>query len=496
MSFIKGPNGEDVIPIKIGGVIEPLNAQRLFEVVSAAEGRVVHYAQSATAEQAVRAADAAYDAYLKWRNSKHTTRRDLLFRAADIIESRRAKFVHIQMLETSCPESWAQFNVTLLANCLREIGSNISHATTGELPPTETLNAVGLVFREPVGPILAISPWNASMILSGRALAGPIGAGCSVVLKASELSPLVHHSVIEVFEDAGMPKGLVSVLQSARQDSPVITETLIAHQAIRKIEFTGSAKVGKIIGQLGSKHLKPVLMELGGKAPAVVLPDANLKHAAAKIVDGAFMHHGQICMSTDRIIVLREVADALVAELRSYIQTNYANGAGHSVSRAQAQRAHTLLHKARDAGAKFIIGDASLDKTHSSLTPTIITDVDPSDALFKEEIFSAACILIVVETEDEAVQVANNTEYGLNAAVHSTSILNGLRVAKQIEAGQVHINTITEYDEANMPIGGTKGSGWGRNNGKFALREFLIEKTITIHDPSCVVGENGFGSQG
>lgn len=496
MYFIKGPNGEDVIPVKIGGECEPLDTTKLIEVVSAAQEKVVHYAQSATSAQASRAADAAYAAYLKWRNSKYTTRRDLLLRTADIIESRRSRFVETQTLETSCPESWAHFNVTLLANCLREIGSNISYATTGDLPPVETDNAVGLVFREPVGPVLAISPWNASMILSGRALAGPIGAGCSVVLKASELSPLVHHYVVEAFEDAGMPKGLISVLQAARQDSPAITETLIAHPAIRKIEFTGSASVGKIIGQLGSKYLKPVLMELGGKAPAVVLPDANLKHAAATIVDGAMMHHGQICMSTDRIIVLKEVSDALVEEIRAYIKANYANGAGHSVTRAQAERAHTLLHNAQKAGAKFVIGDASLDETRSSLTPTIITNVDPSDALFKEELFTAASILITVDTEDEAVRVANDTEYGLNAAVHSSSVFNGLRVARQIEAGQVHINTITEYDEATMPIGGTKGSGWGRNNGKYALREFLVEKTITIHDPLGGAGGNGFGTKG
>lgn len=493
MSFIQGIS-ENVLPIKINGSPQPIDHSCLIPVVSSAQGKVVHYAQSATAAQAIQAAESAYEAFKKWRHSTYTTRRDLLLRTAEIIESRRAKFIEIQVLETSCPESWANFNVTLLRNCLREIASNISQATTGQMPPVETANALALVYHEPVGPVLAISPWNASMILSGRALAGPIGAGCSVVLKASELSPLVHHSVVEAFEDAGIPTGLVNVLQTSREDSPAITEALIAHRAIRKIEFTGSAAVGKIIGQVASKYLKPVLMELGGKAPAIVLKDADIALAASKIIHGAFMHHGQICMSTDRIIVVAEAAETLVEELRKQIINTYPNGAGRSVTRAQAERAYYMLQNAHRAGAKFVVGDGSLDESGTSLTPTIITGVDPNDDLLREEIFSAASILIIVKDEDEAVSVANDTDYGLNAAVHSRDVFAALRVAKQIEAGQVHIGTITEYDEAAIPIGGTKGSGWGRNNGKFALREFLIEKTITIHEPVETTTGNSFGA--
>ncbi|KAH8819345.1 aldehyde dehydrogenase domain-containing protein, partial [Xylogone sp. PMI_703] len=489
MSFIQGPKGENVIPIKINGAVEPLDLNRIFPVISSAQDKIVHYAQSATPEQATRAAESSYEAFLKWKETTHTQRRDFLLKAADLIESRKEKFVEIQIQETSCPESWAHFNATLIARSFREIASNISYALTGELPPLETPGALCLVYHEPIGPVLAISPWNASMIISGRALAAPIGAGCSVVFKASELCPRVHHYLVETLEDAGLPSGLVNILQAAREHSPVVTEALIAYRAIRKVEFTGSAAVGRIIGQVASKYLKPVLMELGGKAPAVVLKDADVKLAASKIIDGALIHHGQVCMSTDRIVVVEDIAEALVKELRTYLTANYSNGVGYAVTKAQAVRAHNLLQSAHQGGAKFVVGDGTLNG--ASLTPTIITGIKETDAIFREEIFAPAAILTIVKDEEEAIKVANETLHGMNAAVHSRDILAALRVAKKIEAAQVHIGTITEYDEVNIPIGGTKESGWGRNNGKYALREFLIEKAISIHDPS--VSANNFG---
>ncbi|KAK5995930.1 Salicylaldehyde dehydrogenase [Cladobotryum mycophilum] len=493
MSFVNGPNGEQILPIKIAGVPQPLDLNRLIPVQSSITGSTIHYAQSATPELATKAAEASYAAFQQWRKTTHTTRRELLIRAAGIIESREERFVEMEMAETSCSEDWARFNVKLTARCFKEIAANISHATTGELPPLETPGALCLVYQEPVGPILAISPWNASMVLCGRALAGPIGAGCSVVLKASELCPRVHHHLVEALEEAGLPAGVVNVVQASREDGPAVTEALISHRAIRKVEFTGSAAVGKIIGQLASKYLKPVLMELGGKAPAIVLKDADVKLAAQQIAFGAMLHHGQICMSTDRIVVVQDVAEPLIQELKTIILEQYANGAGHAATRRFASRAHDLLQKAHDNGAEFIVGDGSLNPTGSGLTPTIITNVKLEDDIFSEEIFAPAAILTIVADEDEAVRVANDTHYGLNASVHSKDVFAALRVAKQIEAGQVHIGSITQYDEANIPIGGTKGSGWGRNNGKFALREFLEEKTISIHDPQFAGSGNRFG---
>ncbi|RFU80666.1 hypothetical protein TARUN_1551 [Trichoderma arundinaceum] len=484
MPFINGPNGEEIVPIRINGVSQPVDSTRLIPVESSIQDKIIHYAQSASPEVAIKAAEASHQAFLKWKTATHVQRRDLLLRVADVIESWVDRLTELQIAETSCPKDWGRFNVIILVRCIREIASNISQATTGELPPLESPGSIVLVYKEPVGPILAISPWNASLVLCGRALAAPIGAGCSVVLKASELCPQTHHTLVQAFEEAGMPTGLINVVQASREDGPAVTEALISHRAIRKVEFTGSAAVGRIIGQVASKYLKPVLMELGGKAPSVVLKDADVKHAAEKIIEGAVLHHGQICMSTDRIVVVQDVADELIQELKTGLETKYAGAAGHAVSKKQAKRAYDLLQKARAAGARFLVGDGSLNAAGTSLTPTIITDVKPTDDIFVEEIFAPAAILIIVKDEDEAVRVANDTVYGLNAAVHSRDILAAIRVAKQIEAGQVHIGSITVYDEPNIPIGGTKESGWGRNNGKYALSEFLAEKTISIHDPT------------
>ena len=492
MPFMQSDGDTSVVPIYINGKPLPLDKSRYITVRSASGKKDVHFAQGATPEDAREAADAAYRAFLEWKKTTHTHRRDLLLRVAAILERRTDEFITYQREETSCHESWARFNVGLASRALREIAANISAECTGELPPAETPGAFCLVFKEPVGPVLAIAPWNGSMILATRALAAPIGAGCTVVFKASELCPRVHHGLVEAFEEAGLPPGCINSLQARREDSPAVTEALIAHPGIRKVEFTGSATVGRIIGSLGGKYLKPVLMELGGKAAAIVLKDADLKRAASLCADGAFLHHGQICMSTDRIIVVREVAEEFSKCLKEYVAEKYIDGAGFAVTTSVAQRAHSLVSAATKNGASYLVGGNEWNgDSGASLKPTIITDVKPDDAIYAEETFGPSATLYVVDGEDEAVKLANDTPYGLNAAVHSKDILAALRVAKQIECGQVHIGTITEYDEANAPIGGVKGSGWGRNNGKYALREFLVEKTISIHDPAAGVS---FGS--
>jgi len=493
MSLLKSAEGASVVPIYIDGSSAPLDLSRLITVRSASQQKDVHFAQGATPQIANQAVDSAYKAFLSWKETTYTHRRDLLLRVAAIYERRIDEYVRYQCEETSCQESWAKFNVGLACRSLREIASNISAECTGELPPTETVGALCLVFKEPVGPVLAICPWNASMVLSTRALAAPLGAGCTVVFKASENCPRVHHAIVEAFTEAGLPAGCINQLQARREDSAVITEALISNPNIRKVAFTGSANVGKIIGQLASKHLKPVLMELGGKCPAIVLKDADLQQAASLCAQGAFLHHGQICMSTDRIIVVQEVAEEFSKILREHVQQNYAKGAGSAVSRSVAERAHLLVSEAKKNGASYLVGSNEWNgEGGSSLQPTIITNVKPEDTIYTEETFGPSASLFVVQNEDEAVKLANVTSYGLNAAVHSKDILAALRVAKRIECGQVHIGTITEYDEANAPIGGVKGSGWGRNNGKYALREFLMEKTISIHDPTASVN---FGSK-
>ncbi|KAJ5717556.1 hypothetical protein N7488_003202 [Penicillium malachiteum] len=492
IAFSKTQDNRNVVPVVIDGKPLPIDESRLISVQSAAKATEVHLAQGASVEVARDAVEASYTAFQQWKNTTYIQRRDILFKAAEIVESREESFVALQILETSCSKEWARFNVSLAAANLREIGSNISQECTGELPTPQGPGAFCMVFKEPVGPVLAIAPWNASMIISSRALAAPLGAGCTVVFKASELCPAVHHSLVQAFFDAGLPAGCINTLQARREDSPSVTETIIAHPTIAKVSFTGSNIVGSILGQMASKYWKPVLMELGGKAPSIILKDADLEQAAALCAKGAFLHHGQICMSTDRVIVVKDIAQRFSQVLADHVRSQYADGAGSAVTVGVAHRAKSLVDAAVQNGASFIVGNNEFrDETKAAITPTVITGVKPEDQIFSEETFGPSMVVYVVEDEDEAIKLANSSKYGLNAAVHSRDVLAALKVARRIECGQVHIGTITEYDEPNAPIGGTKASGWGRNNGKYALREFLTTKTISIHDPSAVVS---FGS--
>ena len=489
MPLLKSAEGVPVVPVWIDGKAAPLDPSRFITVRSAGQNKDIHLAQSASAATAREAADSCMRAFKDWKNTVHTTRRDLLLRVADIYERRSDELVKYQCEETSCQEAWAHFNIMLACKTLRETASNLSAACTGEMPPLETANAFCLVYKEPVGPVLVIVPWNGSMILSTRAIAAPIAAGCTVVLKASEMCPRTHHAIVEAFIEAGLPSGCLNQIQASREDGPVVTEALLSHKAIRKVEFIGSASVGRIIGQLATKYLKPVLMELGGKGPAIVLKDANLEEAAKLCALGAFLHHGQICMSTDRIIVVREVSEEFSKYLVDEVRNTYGKGVGFSVSKRIANHAYELLEEAKKQGATYIVGDNTyIGDTGASLKPTIVTNVKHTDKLYDEETFGPSASLYVVENEEEAIKLANESSYGLNAAVHSKDIFSALRVAKELEYGQVHINTITEFDEASAPIGGVKGSGWGRNNGKYGLREFLVEKTVTVHEPGAQIG--------
>jgi acyl-CoA reductase-like NAD-dependent aldehyde dehydrogenase len=481
-------DGSPIVPIWIDGKATPVDSSHLLSVYSAAQKTNVYTAQSATPELARTAADSAWTAFLSWKNTSYTQRRDLLLRTADIYEHRSENLIKFQVDETSCSEAYAKFNIRLACKCLREIASDISVACTGELPPSESQGSIVTVNQEPVGAVLAIAPWNSALILATRAIASPIGAGCTVVFKASELCPRTHHAIVAAFTDAGLPAGCLNQLQTCREDAAAVTEALISHDAIHKVEFIGSAAVGKIIGQIASKYLKPVLMELGGKAPAIILKDADLRKAAQLSAMGAFLHHGQICMSTDRLIVVREVSELFTNLLREEVQSNWSKTAGFAVSEGIADHAYLLLEGAVKNGAQYVVGANNfIGHTGASLQPTIITNVKSGDKVYAEETFGPSATLYVVENEEEAIKLANDTPYGLNAAVHSTDLFAALKVAKRLDFGQVHINTMTLYDEANAPIGGVKGSGWGRNNGKYGLREFLVEKTISIHDPNSTV---------
>jgi acyl-CoA reductase-like NAD-dependent aldehyde dehydrogenase len=358
---------------------------------------------------------------------------------------------------------------------LREIAAQVS-SVTGTIPPIEKPGTLGFVFKEPIGPVLCIAPWNAALILATRGIASAIAVGCTVVFKASEICPATHALITRAFTECGAPPSVLNQIQCRREDAAQVTESLIAHAAIRKIEFIGSAAVGKVIGQVAAKYLKPVTMELGGKCPALVLEDADLDEAARQCALGAVMHHGQICFSTERIIVRAEVADEFQSALVGQME-GLGDVAGTAVSQEIARHAEDVV---RDAREKVIVGGVDEDaKDPLRLKPTIVLNPDPASRIFDEETFGPSASLYVVKDDAEAIDLANKSAYGLNATVWTKDMARFMKIARELEYGQVHANTISVYTAPTGSQGGVKNSGFGRQNGKWGLDEFVVEKFVS-----------------
>ncbi|RMX73493.1 hypothetical protein D0869_13548 [Hortaea werneckii] len=486
----KDSQGRPFVPLFINGQPLPLDdSSRLFPVhsaLSSSDEEPLHYYVSADLAHCAQACEAAWSAFSDstagWKRSPVSTRRTLILRAADLLETTRAAdFIDAQIRETGCQRGWAQTNISLTAGYMREIASRISSVLAGEIPTIEKKDTFAFVFREPVGPVLVIPPWNAAVVLAMRAVTSAVAAGCTVVLKSSELCPLTHRLIGEVFQQAGLPPGVLNSVQSVRGEAEVVTEGLVGDERIRKVEFIGSAAVGRKVAGLAAKYLKPVLMELGGKCPAIVLDDADLEKAAMLCAKGAVLHHGQICFSTERIIVLKSVAQRFQDLLVKAVSNEEGGTAVHS---GIAEKAQSILQDAKDHGNQFLVGGPEM-AVKNGLQPSIVL-VDPKTnkddlKIVDEETFGPSASLYVVEDDAEAIQLANRSAYGLNATIHSSNMERALKMGRELEYGQVHVNSITVFTSWTGPQGGVKGSGWGRQNARWGMEEFLQEKFITYH---------------
>jgi len=319
-------------------------------------------------------------------------------------------------------------------------------------------------------------------------VASPLAYGNTVVLKASEVCPRTHAEIGRALADAGLPPGVVNVVTHEAADAPDVVDELIAHPAVRRINFTGSTRVGRLVAENAARHLKRVLLELGGKAPLVVLPDADLDEAVAAAKFGAFMHQGQICMSTERVVVDRSVSGdftQLLGEKASALAVGDPRDPntqiGPLVNAKAVERVNGLVRDAVDQGAELITGG---EPDGALYPPTVLAGVTPQMRIYGEESFGPVVSLLEVDGADEAVRVANDTEYGLAAAVFGKDVPTALDVARRIESGICHVNGSTVHDEPQMPFGGVKASGFGRFGGKAALEEFTELRWITVQQGS------------
>lgn len=468
----------------IGNGDEGVAGGATFERKDPVTGKVATRAPAATVEDANRAVEAAAAAFPDWSEMGPNQRRALLLKAADVMQAKVEQFTELMISETGATAPWAGFNVMLAAGMLREAAA-MTTQITGEVIPSDKPGTLALAIRQPAGVCVGIAPWNAPVILGTRAVAMPLACGNTVVLKASELCPGTHSLIGEVLREAGLPAGTINVVTNAPADAAKVVEALIVHPAVKRINFTGSTRVGKIVAETAARHLKPVLLELGGKAPLIVLDDADLDAAVNAAAFGAFLNQGQICMSTERIIVDETVADEFVAKLAAKAMSLPAGNPrdhvvlGSLVNAEVAERIEGLVQDAVSQGATLVAGG---NRSGTIMEATLVDHVMPGMRIYSEESFGPAKSIIRVKGVEEAIRIANDTEYGLSSAVFGRDIQRAMKVAKRIQAGICHINGPTVADEAQMPFGGVKGSGYGRFGGKAAIAEFTDLRWITIED--------------
>ena len=467
----------------IGSDYREAETGRTFDRLNPLSGAVATTSSAANAADANAAVEAAQTAFGAWSATGPNARRALLQSAAEGLSRRADDFVAAMRSEVGATEGWARFNIALAAGILREAGA-LTTQIAGEVIPSDKPGCLALAVRQPAGVVVGIAPWNAPVILGVRAIATPLACGNTVVLKASEICPRTHGLIGEVLREAGFPAGVVNVLTNDPADAADVVGALIDHPAVRRINFTGSTTVGRIIAERAARHLKPVLLELGGKAPLLVLKDADLDEAVKAAAFGAFMNQGQICMSTERIIVDDSIADAFVAKFALKAKTLTAGdpavGASPLGALVSSQAAVCVARLIDDATAKGAVLVAGSPTEQPLMNATVLDHVTPEMRIYREESFGPVVCVIRARDDDDAVRLANDSEYGLSAAIFSKDVARAINLAGRVRSGICHINGPTVQDEAQMPFGGVGASGYGRFGGHAGIAEFTDLRWITI----------------
>jgi len=447
----------------------------------------LHVAAAAPAD-VIAAVDAAATAFPAWSEVRAYERRALFLRAADLLAAQTEQAIATMAAEVGAARPWAAFNVGLATEILREAAAAITQPT-GQTLATDTPGAYSLAIRVPMGVIAAISPWNAPFILGIRSIAIPLAMGNTVVMKPSEDAPIgCGLFLADILRDAGLPDGVLNVVTDDLADAGDIVSALVADPRVRLVNFTGSTSVGRIIGVEAAKHLKPAVLELGGKNALVVLEDADVGYAVNAATFGAFMNSGQICMSTDRVIVHRAVAEEFIAGYAQRVNhlpygdpSDPATVVGPVVNARAAQRVSALVKDAVAKGATLLAGTGEIEGEHGALLkPVVLTDVTTDMDIYYGEIFGPAAVVHVVDTTDEAVTLANDTEYGLTGGVISENTKEALNVAARMETGIIHVNDQGIADEPMAPFGGVKNSGYGHFGGSAGVDAFTHTRWITV----------------
>ena len=433
-------------------------------------------------EKVVLAIDNAQQAFLSWRRLTARTRGDYLLKVAAAMEARKDEIAHIMTMEAGKTLRGSVSEVTGSIDHLRWFAEEGRRAY-GRIIPPQTEGKRHLVIKSPIGVVGAISPWNFPLILAVRKVAPAMAAGCTVILKPASQTPIVSVLLAECMDEAGIPPG---VFQMILGDSSMIGEVLLTHPVVRKITFTGSTEVGKILIKGAANQVKPLSLELGGHAPAIVFDDCDLERTVQNVIDAKFRNTGQSCIAANRLYVQDGIFDRFVELLLNEVsKQTIGNGLDDNISIGALIDEKALqhaLHQIEDAvskGAKVLLGGKRWGNKGFFLEPTILADVRSDALCMNEESFAPMLPVVKFHDENDAVAQANNTRYGLSAYVFTQDINRMFRLADHLEAGTIAINDGIP-STSNAPFGGVKQSGWGRELGNEGLEEFLDVKHISI----------------
>ena len=479
-------DSSSTVPLFLDG--KQVTTSSSFDVISPIDNKTCWKCSSADEEDVKKAIASSEKAFKTWSKSKPSTRRDIFIKAAQLLKQKEEEALIYSSTETGAAESMFKFEFALAVEGCLTLGGLIQ-SVQGSVPTVGAEGSSAMMLREPYGVCLGIAPWNAPHVLGMRACLAPIAMGNTVILKGPEASPATYWNFVNILHEAGLPAGVLNTIYHKPQDAAQVTNALITNPAIKKVNFTGSTNVGSIIASLCGKNLKPCLMELGGKAPSIVCADADLDNAALQCALGSFLHAGQICMSTERIIVESTIAEEFKKKLSATMDQVFSKDqpAPVLVNAPPVKKNKELLKDALSKGARAIYGDVDAEESSNTrMRPVIIDNINKEMTIYHTESFGPTVSLYVLPSdesfEEKALELANDTDYGLASAVFTEDLRKGLRLAKGIETGAVHINSMSVHDEAGLPHGGAKKSGFGRFNMREGLEEWVRTKIISWKD--------------
>ncbi|MBD8517154.1 NAD-dependent succinate-semialdehyde dehydrogenase [Plantibacter sp. CFBP 8804] len=470
----KVPNG-----LFIGGVWRDATDGGTLDVSDPSTGDVIKTIADASVADGTAALDAAVAAQDEWAATAPRTRSNILRKAFDLLQERREEFALLMTLEMGKPLAEANGEVTYGGEFLRWF-SEEAVRISGRYGSNPEGTGMMTVSQHPVGPCFLITPWNFPLAMATRKIAPALAAGCTVVVKPAELTPLTTLYFVKLLEDAGLPAGVVNVITTS--SSSAVSGPIIADPRLRKLSFTGSTAVGQKLIEQSAKNVLRTSMELGGNAPFVVFEDADLDKAVEGAMAAKFRNIGQACTAANRFIVHRDVADEFAKRVTEKVNafrigrgTEDGVTIGPLIDDRAVTKAKTLVGDAVERGAEVLTGGEAVDGPGTFFQPTVVTGVVPGSDILREEIFGPVLAIVPFDDEDEAVRLANDTEYGLVSYVFTTDLARGQRMIGRLQTGMMGLN-VGVISNAAAPFGGIKQSGIGREGGLEGIHEYLYTK--------------------